>query len=94
MYSTGRVQTASESESGSGVWGHWFLWTESFYTLPSVRNVLAGSGKSGVLAGIGPLPTSWPFMVDLRTVMVPVRVPFSMLVYYNEHVMRLKVYWK
>ena len=36
----------------------------------------------------------WPFMVDLRTVMVLVRVPFSMLVYYNEHVMRLKVYWK
>lgn len=31
------------------------------------------------------------FMVDLGTVMVLVRLPFSMLVYYNEHVMRLKV---
>ena len=51
-------------------------------------------GKGWRFPGIGPLPTSWPFMVDLRTVMVPVRVPFSMLVYYNEHVMRLKVYWK
>ena len=59
------MQTVSESESGSGVWGHWFLWTESFYTLPSVSNVLAVSGKSGVLAGIGPLPTFWPFMVVL-----------------------------
>ena len=36
-----------------------------FYTLPSVSNVLAVSGKSGVLAGIGPLPTFWPFMVVL-----------------------------
>jgi len=51
-------------------------------------------GKGWRFPGIGPLPTFWPFMVDLRTVMVLVRVPFSMLVYYNEHVMRLKVYWK
>ena len=51
-------------------------------------------GKGWRFPGIGPLPTFWPFMVDLRTVMVLVRVPFSMLVYYNEHVMRLKVSWK
>lgn len=66
MHSTGRVLTVSESESGCGVWGHWFLWTESFYMLLSGRNVLAVSGKSGVLAGTGPLPTFWAFMVVLE----------------------------
>ena len=33
-------------------------------------------------------------MVGLGTVMVPVGVSFSMLVYYNEHIMRLKVHRK
>ena len=44
--------------------------------------------------GIGPWPTFWPLMVGLRTVMALVGVSFSMLIYYNEHIMRLKVYWK
>ena len=41
--------------------------------------------------GIGSSPTFWPFMVGLRTVMVPVGMSFSMLMYYNECIMRLKV---
>ena len=32
------------------------------------------------------------FMVGLGTVMVPVGVSFSMLMYYNERILRLKVY--
>ena len=34
------------------------------------------------------------FMVGLRTIMALVDVSFSRLVYYNKHMMRLKVYWK
>ena len=44
--------------------------------------------------GIGPPPTFWPFMVGLRTVMAPVGVSLSMLIHYNECIMRLKFYWK
>ena len=33
-------------------------------------------------------------MVGLRTIMALVDVSFSRLVYYNKHIMRLKVYWK
>ena len=44
--------------------------------------------------GIGPLPTFGPFMVSLGTAMVPVGVSVSMLIYYNEHITRLKIYWK
>ena len=43
---------------------------------------------------IGPLPTFLPFTVSLRTVMALVGVSFSMLRYYSEHIMRLKVYWR
>ena len=35
-----------------------------------------------------------PFMVGLRIVMVLVGVSFSLLMYYNECIMRFKVYWK
>ena len=41
--------------------------------------------------GEGPLPGFWPCVVDLGRVMVLVGI---MLMYYNEHFMRLKVYWK
>ena len=40
------------------------------------------------------LPTFWPFMVGLGTVMVPVGVSFSMEMHYNECIMKLKVCWK
>ena len=40
------------------------------------------------------LATFWLFMVGLGTVMVPVGVSFSMLVYCNAHIMRLKVHRK
>ena len=42
--------------------------------------------------GIGPLPIFWPFMVSFKTVMVLVDVSFRTLMYYSEHMMRLKVY--
>ena len=48
-------------------------------------------GKGWRFPGNGPSPTFWPFMVDLRTVMVPVGESVSMLMYYSEHVMRLQV---
>ena len=50
------------------------------------------AGKGWRFPGIGPLPTFWHFMVSLRTVMVLVGVSFTMLMYYNECMMRLKVY--
>ena len=37
---------------------------------------------------------SWPFMVSLGTVLVPVGVPFRMLMHYHEHAVGLKVCWK
>ena len=51
-------------------------------------------GKGWGFPGIGPLPTFWPFMVSLGTVMALVGMSFSMLIYYNECIIRLKVYWK
>ena len=51
-------------------------------------------GKRWGFPGTGPLPTFWPFMVSLRTVMALLGVSFSMLIYYNECIMRLKVHWK
>ena len=44
--------------------------------------------------GIRPLPILGPFIVSFGTVMAPVGVSLSMLVYDNEYIMRLKVYWK
>ena len=52
------------------------------------------SGKGRGFPGIGPPPTFWPFQVSLGTVMAPVSVSFNMLMYYSEHIIRLKVYWK
>ena len=43
---------------------------------------------------IGPLPIFLPFMAGLRSVMAPVGVLFSMLMHYNERIMRLQVHWK
>jgi len=44
--------------------------------------------------GIGPLTTFCTFMFSLRTVKLLVGMSFSMLIYYNEHIMRLKAYWE
>ena len=35
--------------------------------------------------------TFWSFMVSLGTVMVPLGVPFSLLMCYSEHILRIKV---
>ena len=51
-------------------------------------------GKGQRFPGIGPPPTFWPFMVSLGTVMALAGVSLSMLMYYNEHMMRLRVHWK
>ena len=51
-------------------------------------------GKGQGFPGIGPPLTFWPFMASLRTVMALVGVSFSMIIYYNERIMRLKVCWK
>ena len=37
---------------------------------------ISGKGMGG-FPGIEPLPTFWPFMVKLGTVMAPVNVPFG-----------------
>ena len=50
-------------------------------------------GKGQRFPGIGSPPTFWPFMVSPGTVMAPVGVSYSMLIYYNENIMRLKFHW-
>ena len=49
-------------------------------------------GKGRGSQGTGPPPSFWPFIVSLRTVMSSVSVSFSMLMYYNECIMRFKLY--
>ena len=48
-------------------------------------------GKGQKFPGIEPLPTFWPFMVNVRTVMVPVGESFIILIYYKKCILRLKV---
>ena len=40
--------------------------------------------------GVGATPSFWPCVVDLGTVMVLVDIMLT----YNEHIMKLKDYWK
>lgn len=40
------------------------------------------------------MPTSWFFMVSLRTVMAPVGASLSMPMYDSESIMRLKRFWE
>ena len=58
----------------------------------SGRNILTILEKGQGFPGIGAPPTFWPFLVGLGTVMALVDMSFSMLMYYNVCVMRLKVY--
>ena len=58
----------------------------------SGRNILTILEKGQGFPGIGEPPTFWPFLVGLGTVMALVDMSFSMLMYYNVCVMRLKVY--
>ena len=69
----------------------------SFYGLGNFIKWEDYSNYFGEGAGISrnwATPHFRPIMVSLRTVMVPVGVSLSMLMYYSEHIMRLKVYWK
>ena len=60
----------------------------------SGRNILTMLDKGQGFPGVGAPPTFWPFIVGFRTVMAPVGVSFSMLIYYSDCIIRLKVYWK
>ena len=46
-------------------------------------------GKGRGFLGIGLLPASWPFLISLEAILAPGSVLFSMLMYYNECIMRL-----
>ena len=48
-------------------------------------------GKGRKFPEIGPPLTFWAFMISLRTIMVPTGVSFSLLMYYSEGIIRLKV---
>lgn len=50
-------------------------------------------GKGWVFPGIG-LPILFDLVVDLGTVKSPVGMSFSLLMCYNERILRLKVEWK
>ena len=55
-----------------------------FHRLMSGRIIPIILGKGQRFPGNGLPPTFWPFIVSLGTVMAPVGVSFSMLMYYNE----------
>ena len=40
--------------------------------------------------GIGPSPTFWSLMVSLGAVMAPLVVLFSLLMCYDDHILRIK----
>ena len=52
------------------------------------------SGKGWEFPGIGHHLHFWSFIDSLGTVMASLGESFSMLMYYNEHIMRLKGHWK
>ena len=58
----------------------------------SGRIILAIWEKGWRFPGFGPPSTLWPFMVSLETPKALMSVPFNVLMYYNEHIMRLKIY--
>ena len=60
----------------------------------SGRIILALLEKGWRFPGFGPPSTLWPFMVSLETAMALRSVSFNVLMYYNEHIMRLKIYWE
>ena len=47
-------------------------------------------GSFQLFEGRGVGSTFWPFMVGLRALMSPVDVSLSLLMYYNEHIRRVK----
>ena len=47
-------------------------------------------GRGTDFQELGHCPLFWPFMFSLGTVITPVGVSFSMLMYYSEHIMRLR----
>ena len=55
------------------------------------RSIPAILGKVWEFPGIGPPPTFGFLMRGLRVIMELVRWPLSLLMYYNEHILRLKV---
>ena len=59
----------------------------------SERNV-GNLGEGMGFPGIGPLPTCWPHVVSFWTVLVPAVVLFSLLMRYNEGILKLKDYRK
>ena len=62
-----------------------------FHRLMSGRIIPVTLGKGRGFPGVGPLPAFWSLIVDLGTVMVPLGVSFSLLLCYNEHILRIKV---
>lgn len=68
-----------------------FIEVGNFIGLVSGRSVPAILRKQWGFLELGPLLT---FIVSLGNVMVPVGVSFSLLICYNQHIMRLKVQWK
>ena len=49
------------------------------------------SGKGQRFPGIGPPPIFWSLKVSLGTVLAPLGVSFSLLVCYNERILRIKI---
>ena len=62
-----------------------------FHKLKSGRIIPTILGKGWRFPGTGPPLTFWPLMVSLGTVMVPVSVPFTLLMCYSECALRIKV---
>lgn len=61
-----------------------------FHRLMIERIIPTILGKESGFPGIELLTTFWPFLISLGTFMAPIVVSFSMLMYYNKHLMRLR----
>ena len=67
-------------------------WATKYSTAMSGNIIPTILEKGWRFTGIGRLTTFCTFMFRLRTVKSLVGISFSMLIYYNEHIMRLKAY--
>ena len=62
-----------------------------FHWLMSGRIIPNISRKEQRFPGIGPPLVFWSLMVSLGTVMAPLGVPFSLLMCYNQCILRIKI---
>ena len=79
------------SEDGEGRGKPGVLQSNWTTTREDYSNYFGGGWWGWRFPGIGPLPTFWSLIVGFGTVMALLGVSFTLLMYYNEHILRIKV---